>query len=292
MNIAVTAATGHLGQLVIKALLDRGIAPSDLIAIVRNPDKAAPLAAQAVTVRQADYGQSAALAAALAGVDRVLLISGVDPNRAQQHRNVVEAVRGAGVGLLAYTSVVNATTSKLMLAADHKATEDIIRNSGVPFALLRNSWYIENYTGNLPQTLESGVIWGSAGEGKVSAATRADYAAAAAAVLSGEGHENRVYELGGEGFTVSELAGEISKQSGTEVVYHDLPVEEYTKVLVGAGLPEPYAVVLADADRAISEGELFTDSGDLSRLIGRSTTPLAQAVAVALGNLPQARAVR
>ena len=292
MNIAVTAATGQLGQLVIKALLDGGIAPSNLIAIVRNPDKAAPLVAQGITVRQADYDQPTALAAALTGVDRILLISGVDLNRAQQHRNVVEAARAAGVGLLAYTSVVNADTSKLMLAADHKTTEDIIRNSGVPFALLRNSWYIENYTSNLPQTLESGVIWGSAGGGRVSAATRADYAAAAAAVLSGEGHANRVYELGGEGFTMSELAGEISKQSGTEVVYQNLPIEEYTKVLVGAGLPEPYAVVLADADRAISEGELFTHNGDLSRLMGRPVTPLAEAVAVALGNLPQARAVR
>ena len=224
-------------------------------------------------------------------MDRVLLVSGIDPNRVHQHRNVVEAARGAGVDFLAYTSVVKADTSKLMLAADHKATEDIVRNAGVPFALLRNSWYVENYTGNLAQTLESGVLLGSAGEGKVSAATRADYAEATAAVLGGEGHENRVYELGGDdGFTMTELAAEISKQSGTPVSYRNLPVEEYTKVLVGAGLPEPYAAVLADADRAISESELFTDSGDLSRLIGRPTTPLAKALAAALGNLPQARA--
>lgn len=284
MKIAVTAATGQLGQLVIQSLLDRGVEAADIVAVVRNPEKAAPLAAQGVTVRQADYNEPDALSAAFAGVDRVLLISGSEVGqRIEQHRNVVAAARAAGVSLIAYTSILKADTTSLELATEHKATEEIIRASGIPFVFLRNSWYMENYTGNLSQTLQHGAVLGSAGDGRVSAATRADYADAAAAVLTGEGHENAVYELGGDvSFSLAELAAETSKQSGTAVIYRDLPVEEYTQVLVGVGLPEALAATLADGDRGISQGELFTDSGDLSRLIGRPTTRLADAIAAAL----------
>lgn len=291
MKIAITGATGQLGQLVIQSLLDRGVGAADLIAVVRSPEKAASLAAQGVAVRQADYAQPDALTAAFTGADRVLLISGSEVGqRIEQHRNAVEAARAAGVDLIAYTSVVNADTTKLKLAAEHKATEELIRASGLPFVFLRNSWYMENYTGNLAPALQHGAILGSAGDGRVSAATRADYAAATAAVLASEGHENAVYELGGdEGFTQAELAAEISRQSGTQVVYRNLPVEEYTQVLVGVGLPEPVAATFADADRGISEGELFTDSGDLSRLIGRPTTPLADAIPAALEADPTVR---
>lgn len=291
MKIAVTAATGQLGQLVVQSLLNRGVEAPDIVAVVRNPEKAVPLAAQGVTVRQADYNEPDALAAAFAGVDRVLLISGSEVGqRVEQHRNVVDAARAAGVRLIAYTSILKADTTSLKLAAEHKATEEIIRASGLPFVFLRNSWYTENYTGTLAQTLEHGAILGSAGEGRVSAATRADYAEAAAAVLTGEGHENAVYELGGdESFTLAELAAEIDRQSGTEVVYRNLPVEEYTQVLVRVGLPEPVAATFADADRGISQGELFTDSGDLRRLIGRPAIPLADAIAAALEADPTVR---
>jgi NAD(P)H dehydrogenase (quinone) len=284
MKIAVTAATGQLGQHVIQSLLDRSVTAADIIAVVRNVEKAAPLAQRGIDIRQADYNDPDALAIAFAGVDKVLLISGSEVGqRREQHRNVIEATRAAGVRLIAYTSILKADTTNLKLAAEHKATEEIIRTSGIPFVLLRNSWYIENYTGTLGQTLEHGVILGSAGEGRISAATRADYAEAAAAVLTGQGHENKVYELGGdESFTLAELAAEISRQSGTEVVYRDLPVEEYTKALVGVGLPEGYAAVLADGDRGISQGELFTGSGDLGRLIDRPTTRLADAITTAL----------
>lgn len=289
MKIAVTAATGQLGQLVIQSLLDRGVEAADIVAMVRNPEKAAPLAAQGVTVHKADYNEPDALSAAFVGVDRVLLISGSEVGqRIEQHRNVVAAARAAGVSLIAYTSILKADTSSHKLASEHQATEEIIRASGLPFVFLRNSWYMENYTSNLSQTLEHGALLGSAGDGRVSAATRADYAEAAAAVLTGEGHHNAVYELGGdESFSLAELAAEISKQSGTEVVYRDLPVEEYTQVLVGVGLPEALAATLADVDRGLSEGELFTDSGDLSRLVGRPTTPLADAIAAALEAHPR-----
>lgn len=282
--IAVTGATGHLGSLVINDLLDRGVPPSEIVAAARNPEKAADLAARGVEVREADYTKPDTLEAAFEGVDRLLFISNSDlGQRVEQHRNVVEAAKKAGVGLIAYTSIVRADTSPLLLAEGHRTTEAMIRESGIPFVFLRNGWYTENYTGNLAQTLEHGVILGSADGGRVSAATRADYAAAAASVLTSEGHEGIAYELGGdEAFTMDELAAEITRQSGTEVVYRDLPEEEYTRALVGFGLPEPAAAIYADGDARLAEGHLYVDSGDLRRLIGRPTTPLADAVAAAL----------
>jgi NAD(P)H dehydrogenase (quinone) len=282
--IAVTGATGHLGRLVIENLLERGVAAGEIVALARSPEKARDLAARGVQVRVADYTQPDTLAVALRGVEKLLLVSGSElGQRAEQHRNVVDAAREAGVGLLAYTSILNADTSGMQLAAEHKASEEIIRASGIPFVLLRNGWYLENYTGNLAPALEHGALVGSAEEGRVSAATRADFAAAAAAVLTGTGHENRVYELGGdESFTLAELAGMIAEASGRPVEYRDLPEEAYAGVLAGLGLPEAFAHVLADSDRGIARGELFTDSGDLARLIGQPATSPRDAVAAAL----------
>lgn len=282
--IAVTGATGHLGRLVVQDLLDRGIAPSELVAAVRSPEKASDLAERGVEVREADYTKPDTLASAFAGVDRLLLVSSSEVGqRVAHHRNVVDAAQETGVGFLAYTSILRADTSPMQLAAEHKATEALIREAGLPFAFLRNSWYIENYTEQLDRALERGALIGSADEGRISGATRADYAAAAAAVLTGEGHEGAVYELGGDdAFTMDELAEEITRQSGTEVVYRDLPAEAYAQTLVDAGLPEPYAAVLADSDRGIAEGHLYTERDDLRRLIGRPTTPLSDAIAEAL----------
>lgn len=282
--IVVTGATGKLGHLVVQDLLTRGVPAGEIVAAVRNPAKAADLAALGVAVREADYTRPETLTTALAGADRLLLVSSSEVGqRAAQHRNVVTAAVAAGVRLIAYTGILHSETTGIGLAAEHKATEELIRDSGLPFVFLRNGWYIENYTENLAPALEHGAILGSAGEGRVAAATRADYAAAAAAVLTGDGHENKAYELGGdEAFTMSELAAEVARQSGRDVVYRDLPADEYTAFLVSVGLPEPYAAILADSDLGVGRGELFTDSGDLSRLIGRPTTPLADAVAVAL----------
>ncbi|MEP0547585.1 MAG: SDR family oxidoreductase [Rhodothermales bacterium] len=279
--IAITGATGRLGRLVIDHLIRRGAEPSGIIAAVRSPEKAADLAARGVVVREADYTRPETLGPAFDGVDRLLLISASDVGkRTAQHRNVIEAAKGAGVGLLVYTSVAHADTSPLMLAAEHRETEAAIRASGLPFALLRNGWYTENYTGTLAQTLQQGAILGSAGEGRVSAATRDDYAEAAAVVLTSDGHEGAVYELGGDdAFTMSEMAEEITRQSGTEVVYRDVPPEEYERALVGFGLPDDVAALLRDFDEAIAQGALRVESGDLRRIIGRPTTPLADAVA-------------
>jgi len=282
--IAITGATGHLGRLVIAALLDQNVPASEIVAIVRDAGKAADLAARGVQVRQADYAQPDTLTAALRGVDKLLFVSSSEVgSRAAQHRNVVDAARATGVTLLAYTSIPKADTSPMVLAAEHKATEEMIRAAGLPFVFLRNGWYMENYTDNLAPTLQHGALLGSAGEGRFTPATRADYAAAAAAVLTGQGHENGVYELGGdESVSLAGLAAEIGTQSGTPVTYRNLPAVEYANVLIGFGLPVGLATVLADADLGIARGDLTTESGDLRRLIGRPTTTLADAVRAGL----------
>ena len=250
---------------------------------MRDPEKVADFGGRGVEVRRADYTEKDSLDAALKGVERLLLISSNEVNqRLSQHRSVVEAALKAGVKFIAYTSIPKADTTAMLLAGEHKATEQIIRKSGIPFAFLRNSWYFENYTDQLPSILEHGAVFGSAGEGRVSAASRADYAAAAA-VLTNDDHENKIYELGGDtAFTLTELAAEISKQTGETIVYRDSPVEQYAEALIGAGLPEPMARVLADADLGIERGDLLVESGDLSRLTNRPTTTLAEAVASAL----------
>ena len=280
--IAITGATGHLGHLTIDALLSSGTPASDIVAIVRNPEKATALAAKGVQIRQGDYAQPGTLNAALEGIEKLLLISSNDFNdRVGQHRNVITAAKQAGVKLLAYTSLLRADTSKLSLAADHKATEEAIRASGVPFVFLRDGWYLENY--DPAQAAQTGAVLGSAGDGRVSAAARADYAAAAAAVLSQPNHENRIYELGGdESFTLSELAAEIAAQSGKTVTYQNLPQGEYAGLLLSFGLPRAVAEMLADSDVWLEQGELHTDSKDLSTLIGRPTTTLKEGVRAAL----------
>lgn len=282
--IVVTGAAGHLGRHAIESLLAKGIAPGQIAALVRSPQKVADLAARGVQIRQADYSRPETLAPAFAGADRVLFISGSEVGqRLPQHEAVVDAARRAGARLVAYTSLLRADRATISLAVEHRATEGFLRASGVPYVLLRNGWYLENYTGHLAPALEHGAIFGCAGQGRIAAASRADYAAAAAEVLTGAGHENRVYELAGDHpFTMAELAAEVSRQSGKTVVYRDVSADEYQQVLVGAGLPPPYAQALADADLGVARGELDDASGDLRRLLGRPTTPLADAVAAAL----------
>ena len=235
-------------------------------------------------VRALDFDDPASLRGAFAAGDSVLLVSGpVIGQRARQHQNVIDAAASADVALLAYTSIANAGTATMQLAQEHQATEAALRASGVPFALLRNSWYTENYTAQLGTILQYGTVTGSAGDGRVSAATRADYAAAAAAVLTAGGQAGQVYELGGDqAFTLTELAAEIGAQTGRDISYRDLPEQEYAQVLIAAGVPAPAAEVIADADRGLARGELFVDSGDLRRLIGRPGTSLPDAIAAAL----------
>ncbi|MCX5036043.1 SDR family oxidoreductase [Streptomyces coelicoflavus] len=282
MSIVVTGATGHLGRHVVRQLLEK--VPADRVtAVVRDRDKAADLADRGVRLAVADYNSPETFDGLFAAGDRVLLISGneFDKGRVQQHTVVIDAAKKAGVALLAYTSAPESL--RAALADDHRATEEVLVGSGVPYTLLRNGWYHENYTEQLAPVLEHGAVVQAAGEGRVSSASRADYAAAAVAVLTGEGHENTAYELGGdEAWSFAEYAAELSRQTGGEIAYRPVSVEAYTGILTGAGVPGPLADVFAGVDAAIAKGELVVSTGDLSRLAGRPTTPLAEAVTAAL----------
>lgn len=281
--IVITGASGQLGRLVIESLLQT-VPAGEIVAAVRNPEKVADLAARGVQVRVADYDQPASLAAAFAGADKLLLISANEVGRrVPQHRAVIEAAKAAGVGLLAYTSLLHADSSPLPLAAEHRETEALIRASGLPAVILRNGWYTENYLAGIPTALQYGVVLGSAGAGRIASAARADYAAAAAAVLTRDDQAGRIYELAGDAsYTLAELAAEIAKQSGQAVNYQNLPESEFKAALLGAGLPDFLATLLAESDVGASKGGLFDDSRQLSQLIGRPTTSLANMVAAQL----------
>ncbi|MGW0830737.1 SDR family oxidoreductase [Streptomyces prunicolor] len=282
MSIVVTGATGHLGRHVVEQLLEK--VPADRItAVVRTPEKAADFAERGVKIVVADYNTPETFDSVFAAGDKVLLISGneFEKGRVGQHKVVIEAAKAAGVALLAYTSAPGTLTATL--ADDHRGTEEALLASGVPYALLRNGWYNENYTENLAPVLEHSAVVAAAGDGRVSAASRADYAAAAVAVLTGEGHENQTYELGGdEAWSFAEYAAELSRQTGKEIAYNNVPAETLVGILTGAGLPEPFAAILAGVDTSIAQGQLVVSTGDLSRLSGRTTTPISESIALAL----------
>ena len=281
--IIVTGASGQLGRLVIARLL-KTVPAAQIVAAVRDVAKVADLAAQGVQVRRADYADPASLDAAFQGATKVLLISSSElGQRGPQHRNVVDAAVRAKAGLLAYTSVLHADASPLALAAEHRETEAAVRASGLPYSLLRNGWYVENYTGGLGAALAHGALAGGAGEGRISAAARADYADAAAAVLTSAGPVQQVYELAGDqAFTLGELAAEVSRQSGKQIPFHNLPQQDYREMLVSVGLPAPLADLIADSDAQAAKGALYDGSGTLGKLIGRPTISLADAVKAAL----------
>ncbi|MEU7740860.1 SDR family oxidoreductase [Nonomuraea sp. NPDC049158] len=277
--IVVTGASGHLGRLVVEELKKR-IPAERIVAAARTPEKAADLG---VEVREASYDRPETLKSAFEGATKVLLVSGTEENRLQQHSAVVDAAKAAGA-TLTYTSAPKADTTEAGLAADHKATEEYIKASGVTYTILRNNWYHENYEQSIANAPQLGAIYGAAGDGRIAAASRADYAAATAAVLAGEGHEGKVYELGGDtAWTLADLAAEISKVTGKEVAYQDLPKDDFAGVLAGAGVPAPFAALLADVDVHISRGWLGDTPGTLSELIGRPTQPVGEYVRSLLG---------
>ncbi|WP_019903640.1 SDR family oxidoreductase [Methylobacterium sp. 77] len=287
----VTGASGQLGRLVVEALLER-VPAGALVAGLRSveSDAARSLRDRGVDVRLADYARPETLATALRGIDRLLLISSSEiGQRVAQHRNVIEAARTAGVGRLVYTSLLHADVSSISLAEEHLATEAAIAASGLPATILRNGWYTENYTASIAGALAGGALLGSAGDGRISSATRADYADAAAIVLTSETHAGGIhagqtYELAGDGaYTLAELAAEVSRQAGREIPYRNLPQAEYAALLKGIGLPGGLADGLAEWDVDASRGALFDEGRQLSTLLGRPTTPLASAVAAAMG---------
>ncbi|WP_313543520.1 SDR family oxidoreductase [Leifsonia aquatica] len=283
MTIVVTGATGHLGRLTVDSLLARGVAASDIRAVGRSAERLAPLAAQGVETAVIDFEKPETLTAAFAGADAVLLVSGSEVGkRVQQHRNAIEAAEAAGVGRLVYTSAPHATDGALVLAPEHKATEELLAASSLPVTILRNNWYTENYSGLVDQAAATGEIVGSAGEGRVASASRKDYAEAAAVVLTTDGHEGAIYELSGDvAWTFDELATAVGALAGREVVYRSVTPEEHTSILTGAGLDEGTAGFVVALDGNIRDGELADATSTLAELIGRPTTPLAQGLAEA-----------
>ncbi|RZK51507.1 MAG: SDR family oxidoreductase [Pedobacter sp.] len=276
MKIAITGATGQLGKVVVEKLKEK-TATENLVALVRNPEKASELA---VETRVFDYTKPETLVTSLEGIETLLLISGNEiGQRETQHKNVIDAAKEAGVKHIVYTSLLHAATSEMALAPEHLATENALTSSGITYTILRNGWYTENYAGSISGAIQAGAFIGSAGDGKISSATREDFAEAAAVVLATEGHDNKIYELGGdEPYTLGDLAAEISKQTGKEIAYNNLPEADYANILVSFGLPDGFAKVLADSDAKAANGSLYTEDKTLSNLIGRPTTPLANVV--------------
>ncbi|HEJ9438970.1 TPA: SDR family oxidoreductase [Proteus mirabilis] len=277
--IAITGATGLLGQHVVESLLQT-VPTNQIVAFARDVKKGAPLSQKGVLVRQADYNDKTSLITALQGVDKLLLISSSDVGkRTVQHRNVIEAAKSADVQFIAYTSILHADRSPLSLHVEHVETEKMLADSGLSYTLLRNGWYTENYLASVPAALEHGIFLGAAGDGKIASATRADYALAAARVISEEGHIGKVYELAGdEAWTLEQLAKELTKQSGKQVIYNNLSQADFVAALKTAGLPDKLSNMLADSDIGASKGGLFDDSHTLSKLIGRRTTTLAESI--------------
>ncbi|MER7310536.1 MULTISPECIES: SDR family oxidoreductase [Streptomyces] len=286
MSIVVTGATGALGRLVVEHLL--ATVPAERItAVVRDKEKAAEVAARGVEIRVADYDRPETLADAFRAGDRVLLISGSEVGRrVAQHTAVIDAAKAAGVAQLAYTGILGGPDADFLLAAEHKETERLILASGLPHTFLRNGWYTENYTANLAPVLAHGAVVGNAGDGRIASASRADFAAAAVAVLTGEGHLGAAYELSGDtAWSLDEYAAQVAVATGKEITYNRVPAAAHQEILVGAGVPEAFAAILVDVDEAIGRGLLAGTSGDLARLIGRPTTPLADTVASAVAAL-------
>lgn len=284
--IAVTGATGQLGQLVIAELL-KHVPAGEIVAAVRTPSKAGALKEAGVNVRQADYSKPETLEAAFAGVDKLLLISSSEVGqRSAQHRAVIDAAKAAGVKLIAYTSLLNLDSSTMLLADEHRDTEAALKASGVPYVFLRNGWYTENYAASIAPALAHNAFIGSAEDGRIASAPRVDYAHAAVKVLTAEGQEGKVYELAGdESYTLSEFSAEIGRQSGKEVNYVNLPQADFAAALKGAGLPDGLADVLADSDVGASKGALYDDSHALSQLLGRPTGTYQDVIAATLKTL-------
>lgn len=280
MKIGITGATGQLGQLVVQKLKDKN-PDAKLVALVRNPDKAKPLGIEA---KAFDYEQPEALPKALEDIDRLVFISGSEiGKRETQHKNVINAAKQAQVKQIAYTSLLHADTSSMILAPEHLATEKMLQDSGIPHTILRNGWYTENYTAGLKQAVEQGAIIGSAGDGKISSATREDYAEAIAETIINDDHTGKTYELAGDQtFTMQDLAAEVSKQTGKNIEFVNLPEAEYAQKLQEIGLPEGMAKAFGSLDYSASKNDLHDESGELARLINRPTTSLSQAVKTGL----------
>lgn len=285
MSIVVTGATGQLGRLIVQHLLADGVPAADITATGRTIERLSDLADQGVRVVKSDYSDLDSLVAAFTGAQTLMLVSGSEVGqRAAQHRNAIEAAKTAGVQRIVYTSVLHAERTALPVAPEHVETEAMLRESGITTTLLRNGWYTENYLGDLAQAAQTGEIVAAVGQGRVASATRDDYAAAAAKVLTTEGHDGRTYELSGDiAWTFTDLAAAASEVLGRPVVYREVTVDEHRAILESAGLDAGTIGFVLGMDENTANGELADVTGELSALIGRPTTPLADALRAAQG---------
>ena len=283
MKTGITGATGQLGRLVTEKLKET-VSAESIVALVRSPQKANDLGVEA---REFDYSKPENLVKALEGIDNLLLISSNEMGqRASQHVNIIEAAKKAKVKWIVYTSILHADTSSISLAAEHLTTEAALKNSGIAYTILRNGWYTENYLGSIQGAIAGAAFLGSAGEGKISSAARADFAEAAAVVLTGKNHQGKIYELAGdEAYTLTDLAAELSRQTGKNIPYKNLPESEYATILKSFGVPEGYASAIAGWDVSVSGGEMFENNHQLSKLTGKPTTSLSQSIKKALSSI-------
>ena len=276
MKIAITGATGQLGSIVVAKLKER-TAAENLVALVRTPCKAASLG---IETRAFDYTQPEKLAVALSGIDTLLLISSNEiGQREVQHKNVIAAAQKAGIQWIVYTSLLHADTSSLSLAPEHISTEKTLKESGMAYTILRNGWYTENYAVSIPGAIQAGAFMGAAGNGKISSVPREDLAEAAVVVLTSNGHQGKTYELAGDqAYTLTDLAVEISRQTGKTIPYNNLSEAGYAAALIQIGLPASVAAMVSGWDVSASKNNLYDDGKTLSKLLGRPTTPLAEVV--------------
>ena len=288
MKMLVTGATGKFGTKVVETLL-KTVPASQLAVSVRKPEKAEGLRARGVEVRQGDFDHPQSLDSAFAGIDRLLIISadGDNETRIRQHRDAVAAAERAGVKFIAYTSLVNATESKNLFAPTHQATEEAILKTGIPYSFLRNNWYLENEIPGIQGVL-AGAPWvTSAGDGRVGWALQQDYAEAAATVLSGNGHENKIYELSGKSLTQEEFVSLLGSVLGKEVTVQQVDDTTYADIMKNAGIPDFVIPILVDIQKSIREGTLDFESNDFEKVLGRPATPIKEALTQILNGITQ-----
>jgi NAD(P)H dehydrogenase (quinone) len=280
MSIVVPAVSGNLGRLIVQDLLDRGVPAGDIVAGARKPEVIADLADAGVRTTRIDYDDPASVEAAISPGDTFVLISGAfSPDRSRQHADAITAAKRAGTGHILYVGALRAAESASPLANSHAPTEVSVRESGLPFTLLRNGWYTENYGREIPALRENGVLVASVGDARVASATRLDLAQAVGAVLTTDGHVGKTYELSGDvAWNYDDLAAAFSEVLGRDVVYRRVDTQEHVELLTGAGVPEEFATMIATVDAGIGEGAFAYQNGDLARLIGRPTTPLVEAL--------------
>lgn len=276
-KILISGASGHLGSLVIKHLIEsQGIAAADIIATSRDPSKLSALAAKGVETRAADFSTPSTLAAAFQGVDRLLIIStDAIGARIDQHKAAIEAAQKASVQRIFYTSMPKAETSAIIFAPEHAASEAAIKSSGLAYTIFRNGWYMENLFMSLPQIVSSGQWYTSAGDGRTGYIAREDIARAIAAGIAHPVAENITYNLNGDvGHSNHDIAALVSDITAKQIDVINLNDEQLLNGMLATGVPANFAPFLVSTNAATRAGDLDRISDDAANLSGHPLTTL------------------